>query len=195
MAKVAIALVGTSPMLMHNIQLADPDNDWAKQMAEITHKRTKTEEDRRAISKLEWYGSLYTAPGFEGPVLPTGNVRRCIINAAKVNRQGKQVERALHFSAMYVPLVYDGPRRLEDLWGLPQYQDRAAVAVSGSRTMRTRPLFASWQARLDAELIEDILDYDALVRIVDLAGRIEGIGDNRSNGYGRFFAEVSNGRV
>jgi hypothetical protein len=39
--------------------------------------------------------------------------------------------------------------------------------------------------------IEDAgVNYDELNRIVELAGTIEGIGDNRVNGYGRFVGTI-----
>lgn len=189
--RVRIELTGTTTVLCHNIQLSDPDNPFVRQIAEITSKRNKTEDDRHAVERLEWYGGLYVADGIEGPVMPTTNVRRCLNEAAKISRQGKQVERALFFTDLYVPLTYDGPRDIDRLFDLPEYHNRASVRIGMSRVMRVRPCFPHWAVVAHAELLEDVMDPDDLLRIVERAGLAEGLGDNRRNGYGRFSGKVT----
>lgn len=186
MATIELKLVGRSPLMLHNIRLADPDDDFAKQIAILTHKRVKTEEDRKAIAKLEWYGSLYLSANGAGVVLPTANLRKCLIQTAKVSKLGTALGRALHFADAAVPIQYDGPRDLQQLYEIPTFSDRRAVGVSGSRTMRTRPIFRAWAVEAIAEVIEDVMDLEAVRRVVEMAGLIEGLGDNRINGYGRF---------
>jgi len=57
--------------------------------------------------------------------------------------------------------------------------------------MRVRPQFFPWALTVSGVFVTDAgLNVDELKRIVDLAGRVEGIGDNRVNGYGRFTAEL-----
>lgn len=189
---VRIEIVGTSPMLCHNIALSDPENEYAKQISLITSKRKKTDEDRKAIERLEWFGGLYTAheEGMMGPVLPTRCIRKAVVEAAKVNRLGKSVTRALLFKDVHIPIAYDGPRDLEQLFQDKKYHNRASVSVNKARIMRVRPCFPKWSIIADATLIEDALDFDDLNRIINLAGQIEGLGDNRVNGYGRFEATV-----
>lgn len=46
-------------MLMHNGQLADPSNEWARAIKEISGKRAKTAADYEEMARLEWLGSLY----------------------------------------------------------------------------------------------------------------------------------------
>src|SRR5262245_43216650 len=106
--RVITRLVGSSPLLQHNIQLANPDHEWAKRISGITAKRKKTEEDRQAISRLEFQGSLYVDEGHV--VIPTTNVRKCFQETAKVTKQGKQIVRAVNAIQLNVPLVYDGPQ-------------------------------------------------------------------------------------
>jgi len=190
MADIRITLTGTSPLLCHNVALADPDNPIVKEIKTITSKRVKTEEDRRAIEKLEWYGGLYTVAGIVGPAMPTGNIRKCLIEAAKTTKRGKDVSRAIAFTALHVPLGYDGPRDIDVLFTDQSFHNRAAVKVSMARTMRVRPSFSTWQLAADGFLLDDVLDFDDLKRIIDRAGLAEGLGDNRVNGYGRFVGEV-----
>ena len=52
-------IIGASPLLHHNGQLADPLNPHAKAMARVSSKRKKTEADHAELSDLEFMGSLY----------------------------------------------------------------------------------------------------------------------------------------
>lgn len=185
---IRLELTGTSPMLMHNINLADPDNEFTRQIKTYTDKRKKTEDDRRAIERLEWFGGLYTANG--RIVMPTGNIRKSFINAGKISKQGTQVTRSLQFTDLHVPLAYDGPEDLDLLFKDPAFSNRAAVGISGKRTMRVRPQFMTWAIVADALLLEDVMDIDDLERVAKRAGLAEGLGDNRVNGYGRFQVRV-----
>lgn len=191
MANIRITLQGTTPLLCHNIQMADPDNPITKEIAKVTSKRKKTEEDRIEIARLEWYGGLYLAPGIEGPVMPTANIRKAFIEGAKIKKQGRAVERAVTFLSKDVPIVYDGPRDVDKLFKMSDYHNRAAVRVQMARTMRTRPQFPDWVLIADAFYAEDVLDLDTFEDLIALAGRVEGMCDNRKNGYGRFTTEVT----
>lgn len=189
LVRVTTRLVGTSPLLQHNIQLANPDNEWTKRIAAVTAKRKKTDEDRKEISRLEFQGSLYVDAGTV--VVPTTNVRKCFQETAKVTRQGKQIVRAVNAVTLNVPLVYTGPQNVEDLIEDQTFYDVTLVGVGTKRVVRTRPIFRSWACSVEWELVTDALDLDDFVKIVNLAGVIEGLGDNRTGGYGRFEAEVS----
>lgn len=179
---------GTTPLLMHNIALADPDNEFTKEIATYTAKRKKTEDDRRAIERLEWFGGLYVDEG--RVVMPTGNLRKTLVNAGKISKQGTQVTRAISFVDLSVPLVYNGPDDIEVLYKDPAFSYRAAVGVSGKRVMRVRPQFRNWAFVADAFLLEDVMDLDDLERVASRAGLAEGLGDNRVNGFGRFQVRV-----
>jgi hypothetical protein len=187
--RVTTRLVGTSPLLQHNIRLANPDNEWAKRISAITAKRKKTEEDRQAISRLEFQGSLYTDEGVV--VVPTANVRKCFQETAKVTRQGKQIVRAVNAFQFNVPLAYKGPQTVDELIDDQTFYDTTMVGVGTKRVLRTRPIFRTWAVTVEWELITDALDFDDFTKIVELAGVIEGLGDNRTGGFGRFEAEVT----
>jgi hypothetical protein len=181
---VTLEITGQSPLLLHNIRLADPDDEIVRQIHAITAKRKKTETDRAEITKLEWYGGLYV--GANGPVLPTRHVRKCVVEAAKVKRLGKAVERGFVLRGSEVPLIYDGPRDIDLLWEDTRFRHRTMVGVSGKRTPRTRPQFLDWMIVVEGELLEDVLSLEDLSELVEAAGIMEGVGDNRKNGYGRF---------
>lgn len=191
--KIRIELQGTSPLLMHNPRMVDPEFDLNRQIKAITGKRKKTDDDLAQIEKLEWYGGLYTANG-DGVVRivqPTAKVRKCLINTAKISKMGKMVERALSFSTLDVPLVYDGPKDIDAVFADKRFRSRLSVGVGGKRVMRVRPQFMPWALAVEGLFVEDAgMNFDDLERIVELAGLVEGIGDNRVNGYGRFVGVV-----
>lgn len=184
--KIRLSLVGTAPLLMHNPRMVDPDFELNRLLKELTSKRKKTDADLKEIERLEWYGGLYEDNG--KVVQPTSKVRKCIINTARINKLGKSIERALNFFDLNVPLIYDGPKNIDALWVDPKFTSRLSVGLNGKRVMRVRPQFPpGWKLVLDGLFIEDAgVNFDELSRTVELAGQVEGIGDNRVNGYGRF---------
>lgn len=141
---ITIAVKGVSPLLMHNPRMVDPDFEINIKIKELTRKKNKTEEDRREIERLEWYGGIYTDTNGDGKpivVQPTSKLRKSAIEAARISRQGKDVERALLFDGVYTPLIHNGPRGIDELWRSQQYISRLSVVLSGKRIMRVRPQF------------------------------------------------------
>lgn len=192
---ITIELKGTTPLLMHNPRMVDPQFDLNRQIKALTGKRKKTDEDLKQIEKLEWYGGLYASANGDGKphvVQPTSKVRKCLINAAKISKMGKSVERALTFFELETPLTYEGPDDIDKLFLDERYHSRLSVGLNGKRVMRVRPKFIPWALRVEALFVEDAgLNFDDLVRIVELAGIVEGIGDARAIGYGRFIGKVA----
>jgi hypothetical protein len=210
---VRSTLQGTTRLLMHNIRLSNPEDPYAKAMQKITAKRKKTEEDRRELARLEFFGGLYTAaePGSEGHdhpddrndglrvVMPQTNVKRMFKEAAKATRQGRNIDRALNYqdpvaSERGVPLIFrDMDKSPAELWDIGKtesspfgtYADMTMVQVSG-RVLRCRPCFREWGIQCDWLIFPQLLDFETLRDIGEMAGLIEGLGDNRVNGCGRF---------
>lgn len=193
--KVRTVLVGTTAYLQHNEQLADPDNHYARQISALTSKRSKTEDDRKEIERLEWMGGLYTHEG--RIVVPKNNLRGCFRDTAKVIRQGKNISRALSAAdpvELSVPLVFpDDSKTIEEVRQTgdgSKYRDKRMVKVTG-RMPRVRPYFAAWSVTAEWLLLTSVVDFDVFRQIVRQAGVIEGLGDNRINGMGRFTATVT----
>jgi hypothetical protein len=169
--------------------MVDPEFEIVRLIKDLTKKRKKTDADLALIARYEWYGGLYDEGGIV--VQPTSKVRKCLINTAKIGKSGKMMERALSFDALNVPLVYDGPREIDDLFADQRFHSRLSVGVGNKRVMRVRPKFYPWALQVSGLFVEDAgLNPDEFIRIVELAGIVEGIGDNRVNGYGRFEAKV-----
>jgi hypothetical protein len=187
---VTTVLTGTSPLVMHNPRLADPDDSFAREIAQITSKRKKTDEDRWAIDRLKFLGGLYMGRTIPGVVVPAANLRRCFVEAAKIRKLGRDVTRAVIPLAEEFPLIYDGPEDPEALWKEERFRYRTTIVVARRRLPTTRPYFPAWELSADFELVTETLDRDDFEAIVQAAGIVEGLGDNRINGMGRFTALV-----
>jgi hypothetical protein len=184
-------VTGTSPLLMHNPRMVDTEYEVSRSIHALTTKKKKTDEDLRQIANLEWVGGLYCEEidGVMAVTQPTSKLRKSFIGAARISKQGKSVERALTFFEQHVPLEYDGPRDIVELEKIKSnYWSRLSVGMNGTkRVMRVRPSFYPWGLAATCLFIEDAgLNFDELQAVCELAGRIEGLGDNRVNGYGRF---------
>jgi hypothetical protein len=173
--------------------MVDPEFELNRAIKGLTSKRKKTDEDLRQIEKLEWYGGLYEDQGVI--VQPTAKVRKCLIETGKISKQGKMIERAISFAALYIPLVHDGPKDIDAVFANRQFHSRLSVGVGNKRVMRVRPQFYPWAIIAEGVFVEDVgLNLDELQAIMELAGVVVGIGDNRVNGYGRFVGRVKTTR-
>ncbi len=189
--RIRIELTGTTPLMMHNERLSDPDDEHTKQIKEITDKGTnQTEEDKRALSKLEWFGGLYTN-GSKEPIVPTANIVKCFRETAAITKDGRRIARGLSPLALHSPLIYDGPKDMKKLYEQPGFADRRQVKVGRGRIKRTRPFFPAWALTAEFELLVDVLDFKRLSDIAELSGLATGLGDARILGYGRFKSKVS----
>ena len=186
--KARIAIHGTTPLITHNIRLANPLDPIAKAMKVISAKRKKTEDDYLQLARLEFEGGLYLDSEV-GPYVPGENVEKCIVEGARITKQGKQVERGLFVLDNVVPLVYKGPRTPEALWDDENFRHTAAVRVGQQRVMRTRPIFRDWALDVEAEVDPGLLAPEVLQSILDDAGSMVGIGDHRPR-FGRFEATL-----
>lgn len=187
--KIRTRLTGVTELNMHNIQLADPDNEWTRRIARLTSKRKMTEEDRAEKARLEFLGGLYVYDNHV--IVPQPNVKRALKEGAKANRLGRHIDRALNPAdpeayLTGLPLEFEHAHLTPtELWELPQYHDTTIVASPG-RVPRTRPRFSTWAVSADWLLYFSLLSVEDLRGIGEYCGLIEGLGDNRVNGAGRF---------
>jgi hypothetical protein len=189
--RIRIELIGKTPLMMHNERLSDADNDFTRQIKEITDKGTnQTEADKQLLSKLEWFGGVYTN-GTNEIIIPTANLIKCFRETATITKDGRKIARALSPLALHSPLVHDGPKELAKLFANPTFVDRRQVKVGRGRIKRTRPIFPAWGLVAEFELLPDVLDFHRCLDIVERAGMATGLGDARILGFGRFSATVT----
>lgn len=188
--KVRLTAKGTRPLLLHNVQLASPLNKYAKELKRLNSKRVKTDEDRLAIARVEWEGGLYFSDEI-GPYIPGPNLFASLIQGARLSKNGMKVERGLMVVDLEMPLIYRGPRDVEDMWGDgdSEFVDLRTVVVQRNKIDRCRPIFREWA--IEAELLLDlrVIELDELTEAARNAGAMAGLGDYRRS-YGRYTAEV-----
>lgn len=193
MKTFTLTITGTSPLLMHNARLSDEFDPIAVEMKKITAKKTKkTEDDRWELRRLEFLGGLYHDEDY-GPYIPAQNVEACIKEAARMTRNGKDVERGMQLTTDINPIAYTGPREADALWEDPNHRHGASVKVGMARVIRTRPIFRQWAIEVEGVIDPTILDFDSLSMFTEKAGSFIGLGDWRPR-FGRFTTTITEGK-
>lgn len=171
---------------MHNGQLADPLNRFAREMKKISGKRNKTEADYEELARLEFLGGLYVNDG--GPCVPGELVEAALVEAAKKMRRGNQAKAGIIVDGTFA-LEYDGPRDPQQLWETPAFRLVAGVKIQRNRIMRTRPIFHEWACEVAIDFLPGQLNRSEVEELAATAGSIVGIGDWRPK-FGRFTASA-----
>lgn len=185
--RASIKNAENTPLLMHNGQLADPLNRYAKALKVITSKKKKTEVDLEDMAKAEWYGGLYYAEDI-GVYIPGGVLEAAIINGAKKNKLGMAFKSAVFCNDNFA-LNYSGPKTPEKLWESGKFKDTRGAGVMGKRVMRTRPIFNEWSLDFEINVLPDCeVEVEQVKQALAVAGKMVGIGDYRPR-YGRFTVE------
>lgn len=191
MKTLKVRITGTSPLLMHSDRGANKLDPLVRAHKDLTSKKKKTEEDDAAIAKSEYTLGLYLGKD-GGPVIPTQNIRAAIIEGARQNKRGKDVESGTLILDQNVPLEYKGPRDPEKLFKTPGFVDARGVVVQRARIMRYRPMFDGWSCAVEIHYDPAKIDEADLMLACENAGRYVGLGDFRpakKGTFGRF--EVS----
>jgi hypothetical protein len=181
-SKLNFRITGVSPLVMHNGQLANPMNRFAKDIRSISGKRRKTEADFEEMARLEWFGALYLSKG--EPCLPGELVEACAVRGAVSKKRGKQAKAGVLCLGAFA-LQYDGPRNPLELWERDDFRLTAGVKIGNSRVMRTRPIFRQWATDVEVRFNPVLLNATEVEEFLGAAGELEGIGDWRPR-FGRF---------
>lgn len=190
MKKFRIQIIGTSPLLMHNAQLADEFNPIVLEMKKLTSKKgtKRTEDDRWELRRLEFMGGLYYDAA-AGPYVPGLNIEGSLKEAARLIRRGKDVERGVMITTDINPIMYTGPREKDDLYKDPNHVFSVTVRNQSSRITRTRPIFREWVTEAEGVYDPSLVDLPALNDFATKAGQYIGMCDWRPR-YGTFDAEI-----
>lgn len=190
METLEVTITGTLPLLMHNGQLADPLNKWAKAISEVASIRKKTEEQILEMRRLEWFGSLYI-DGKDKISMPGENLFRCLVEGAKKTKHGEATKRGVFVTDEFFPMTYDGSKDPEVLWKDKRFVDMRAVKLNrSSSVIRTRPIFRQWSIDFALFIETDEIDVVHVVDALRYAGERKALGDYRPQ-FGRFSVEVS----
>lgn len=186
--KLKMTLVGESPLIMHNGQLANPLNKWSKALKELTSKRGKTDSDMGEISQVEWRGGLYQDPkGVIG--LPEDVVLGALIAGAKKSKNGKKAMAAMFGARPFFHLVYEGPKDIDALAKDERFSDYRLVVIQSRRVMRARPRFDSWKLPIELMVNTSLMNKREVIMAAEACGEQVGLCDFRPR-YGRFSVEA-----
>ena len=190
MKTITVKWTGIRPLVMHNGLMADPTNPLVRRIKEITSKGSKklTESDYEERDRLEWDAGLYWDEA-DGVIVPSDNIERCIQLGAQKSRIGKDVQAAVFCSAPHVPVTYSGPKDKDKMFADPRFTLRKGVAVQKARIIRIRPMIPTgWTLTFDVEFDDSIVNPKNLLKVMNDAGSLVGLGDWRPK-FGRFLVE------
>jgi hypothetical protein len=189
---VKVTIKGTSPLLMHNGQMADPLNEHAKKLKKVTAKRSKTDEDYWEMAQIEFIGGLYYDKK-QGVYIPGDNISSMVRDGGKLKKRGAAVQRGVECLEDMCPLTYEGPRTPVALWDIEDFRHTQTIknGSTGGRTPRTRPKFRDWSLSFTLFYEPGMINLDDLRQCVEDAGVYIGLGDYRPGSpkggrYGRF---------
>jgi hypothetical protein len=197
MKEVKYKWTGTCACLMHNARLANPMDEFVKQLKPLVSKKAKdkTDEDFAQIAWIEFQGGIYFDPEI-GVYFPGQNILACVREAAKLTRNGETVRRGMIVVEDKVHLKGKYPKTLRAIFdaGFRDIRCVGARGSKGTKTMRCRPMFFPWEVVFSVYIDEDVIESgDRLLQFMEVAGRLTGLGDGRPY-YGKFTAEVLNGK-
>lgn len=187
---VSVRLTGTSSLILHSGQLADPQNCFAKAMKEITKKRAKTEADLEELSRLEFLGGLYIDRE-ERVVLPDKAILATVVAGAKKSKCGPAAKAGVFVKGHAV--LENITKKPAELWETGSSESgghvfRCGCKVAQSTVMRTRPIFPEWTCVAHFEIVDDLVSEKDLMGWLEVAGIQVGTCDWRPQ-HGRFTVE------
>lgn len=181
--QITFKIQGLVPTLMHNGQMADPLNQYAKALKAISSKKKKTDADFENMAMIEWEGGLYF--NHEGRIVWPGHVLEGAMGEAAAKLKLKKVAQGALLVEEDAVLEYDGPKDLDSLKKDPRFRITTGVKVQRARIMRTRPYFPNWSLQFTVTYDPSLLDERQVTQIVEILGSKVGLSDFRPK-YGRF---------
>lgn len=190
MKNLKVTWKGITPLIMHSCKCVNPLHPLTIAMKKISSKGSKkmTEEDHRLLSDLEWEAGAYWKDGL-GLYIPGENVEATIVNGAKVNKKGKDIQKYCAVTDLYIPFDYGEKLTKEELIANYEYRDTRIMTVMRSRVTRTRPRFDQWKISFCMQYDEQMIDLETIVNALEYAGQYVGLCDSRPK-YGKFVVTV-----
>lgn len=184
MKNLQVTWKGTTPLIMHSCQCVNPLHPIARELKKYTSKKNKTEEDLIKISDLEWESGAYWKDGI-GLYMPAENVEATIKNGAKANKKGKDIEKYVSVTDLYIPFFYGENLTKEELIANYDYRDTRIMTVQRAKVLRIRPRFDQWHIIFNLMYDDTKIDIDTIVNAMEYAGSYVGLCDSRPK-YGKF---------
>lgn len=190
-------LTGDGPMIVKNVQMANPLNKFSKALKSVSSKRVKTDADHIEMGRIEFLGSLHMHEEL-GPVLPGACVVAAINAAARKTKEGQLAKCAVFAAAPgYFRLEYDGVRDPEAMFadesprptpGAEGFRFTSLVTRQKARVVSVRPIYHDWYADVSLMYEDSIINFAQLDRWIQKAGTMCGLCEWRPT-HGRFTAK------
>lgn len=189
MRQLTVHIRGTSPLMMHNIEAANPTSDHARKLKAIHAKKKRKGVDVDEVMEeyilAEWDAGIYHDPAV-GPYIGGHMLAACVQEGARLSKGGKEVDRAVSFPSR-TPLMYEGPRDLATLRASEKFRDCRMVRVGQAMVLRTRPVFPAWELKFTLAFNAAGTSAENLIKYIADAGSFCGLGTGRAKlGCGRF---------
>lgn len=179
-----LSIEGVAPLLMHNGQLANPLNKWAKAMKSITKKgQRKTDADLEELARLEFMGGLYVDDD-GNPCIPGTNIEGVLVEGAKKQRQGDKFKAGVWSEGNW-KLIYTGSKDPNKLWEDENFRDIRPARVKNNTVMRCRPIFRAWALKFKVTYNDQHVNADEVLESLAIGGRDCGLCDYTPK-FGRF---------
>lgn len=165
-------IVGQLPGLLMHSPLGMARTDGAPELSAGKKIPTAEEEAEAGAYRLA-SGQLY---------LPATQFRSSLINGAKGRKFGKFFATALIKTSVFESgeMMECGLVDPETREPLKDYEiDVRRVVIGKSGVMRARPLLKRWACRLDVEYDEERISPEQILSVLQIAGKVSGVGDNR----------------
>lgn len=188
MKNLKVTWKGATPLIMHSCQCVNPLHPISLELKKYTSKRNKTEEDLIKISDLEWESGAYWKDGL-GLYIPAENIEATLINGAKANKKGKDIQKYCDVTDLYIPFDYGENLTKKELIANYEYRDTRPMTVMRAKVIRTRPRFDQWKITFNLQYHEDKIDIDTIVNAMEYAGQYVGLCDSRPK-YGKFVSII-----
>lgn len=188
MKNLQVTWKGITPLIMHSCQCVNPLHPIARELKKYTSKKNKTDEDLIKISDLEWESGAYWKDSL-GLYIPAENVEATIINGAKANKKGKDIEKYCNVTDLYIPFDYGENLTKDELIANYEYRDTRVMTVMRAKILRTRPRFDQWKIVFNMQYDESKIDIDTIVNAMEYAGSYVGLCDSRPK-YGKFVVTI-----
>ena len=180
-------IVGLSPLLMHSTRgMLAQNNGNSLKTKQIP---SPQEEAELAVYKLK-DGQLYAqALWFRGSIIGKGG-------GASGRRIGKATANSRCSAGMLMNEKYVDCPLYHPQTGKPikDYEiDIRPVVVQKARIMRARPRIDEWACDLTFDIDTDFVTVEQVLELLNMSGRVAGIGDYRPNckgWFGRYKAEL-----
>ena len=190
MKRIYIELKGAAHLMLHNGQLSDPLNEYAKALREVAKRRNKTDDDHELVARTEWEGGLYLDSD-DDVCIPMDNLLALGNAGARKSKLGKQFSAGVFGSEASHKLMHGGPKGVEALYqhNDGEFVDRRPARVGTAFVIRTRPVFREWGILFDVLCDETVIDTSDVENAYREAGRVVGCLEMRPR-YGRYSLEA-----